>query len=322
MKKKLILLIMVVFVLPFGAQTIVSNLEDVPLPLDSFYNGSVGGSGFQSGNIFYPTAYDNSFQYWSSGFAVSNRKDSVTSGYTNLYSAKPSEGCLGSSTYAIAQNFAVAKLVGSSQQDSVYGFYVANSTYAYNSMRDGDAFAKKFGGSSGNDPDWFMLTVKKYFNGVLSFDSVYFYLADYRFSNNANDYILDSWQWVNCKNLGKADSLLFILSSSDVGQFGMNTPGFVAIDNITTKATFVGNNEVENVKIHLYPNPIQDLLTIQFDQSGKALFQLYDFSGKLIEDQEIFENNFKKDFSNLPSGSYLIKIISSDRTIAKSVFKY
>jgi hypothetical protein len=37
------------------------------------------------------------------------------------------------------------------------GVYVTNTTYAYNSMRDGDMFAKKFGGPTGNDPDWYKL---------------------------------------------------------------------------------------------------------------------------------------------------------------------
>ena len=54
-------------------------------------------------------------------------------------------------------------------------------------------FAKKFGGTTGNDPDFFKVTVKGYKGGVLTTDSVPFYLADFRFANNALDYIVDSW---------------------------------------------------------------------------------------------------------------------------------
>ena len=59
------------------------------------------------------------------------------------------------------------------------GMYVTNGTYAYLSMLNGDAYAKKFGGVSGNDPDWFKLTIRKWYNGILANDSVTFYLADY-----------------------------------------------------------------------------------------------------------------------------------------------
>ena len=36
---------------------------------------------------------------------------------------------------------------------------LTNTTFAALSMRDGDAFAKQFGGVSGDDPDWFLLTI-------------------------------------------------------------------------------------------------------------------------------------------------------------------
>ena len=39
------------------------------------------------------------------------------------------------------------------------GLYVTNNNYAYYSMLNGDAFAKKFGGGSSDDEDWFLLTI-------------------------------------------------------------------------------------------------------------------------------------------------------------------
>ncbi|MFN5181483.1 MAG: DUF4465 domain-containing protein [Bacteroidota bacterium] len=320
--RKIILCFSALFAVTFSAQTVVSTIDDYSLPTDSFYNGLSGGNGFQSGNIFYPTVYDSNFQYWASGFAASNMKDSATSGYLNVYSAKTASGCLGSSNYAIAQNYAVARFTGASQQDSVYGFYVTNSTYAYNSMRDGDAFAKKFGGLNGNDPDWFLLTVKKYFNGVLYNDSVYFYLADYRFSNNNNDYILDSWQWVNCKSLGKADSLLFVLSSSDIGQFGMNTPAFFAIDNLTTKATFVGMNEIESDDLKVFPNPFSDVLTFLNKSGNSSLsFELSDMSGRIILKDQFSGIDFKINVADLTKGIYLLTLQDDKNKFLKRIVK-
>ena len=66
-------------------------------------------------------------------------------------------------------------------------------------------------------------------------DSVIAVLADFRSNNSSEDYILKTWKWVNLLPLGDIDSLSFSYRSSDVGQFGMNTPGYFCMDNFTTK---------------------------------------------------------------------------------------
>ena len=163
-----------------------------------------------------------------------------------MYAARTADGYNGSSNYIVSQQNSLIKLTGNAVGKVVSGFYITNSTYAAISMRDGDMFSKKFGGISGNDADWFKLVIRKYFGGVLSTDSVEFYLADFRFQNNAQDYILTSWQWVDLTSLGNSDSLLFTLSSSDVGQWGMNTPAFFCIDNFTTSDAGVGIAAVDS----------------------------------------------------------------------------
>jgi hypothetical protein len=113
----------------------------------------------------------------------------------------------------------------------VQSVYVTNSTYAALSMRDGDSFSKQFGGDGGDEPDWFKLSVYGTdAGGSLLPQSVEFYLADYRFDA---DYIIDAWTLVDLSSLAGAKRLHFNLSSSDVGEFGMNTPATFAIDDIS-----------------------------------------------------------------------------------------
>jgi hypothetical protein len=66
---------------------------------------------------------------------------------------------------------------------------------------------------------------------------VHFYLADYRFEDNAEDYIVKTWEWFDLSSLGRADSLMCTLGSSDTGMFGMNTPAYFCVDNLTIKTT-------------------------------------------------------------------------------------
>jgi hypothetical protein len=116
---------------------------------------------------------------------------------------------------------------------TVNGFYVNNTTYAALDMLNGSGFSKKFGGVSGNDEDWFKLTVQGFDAGSSNLGSVDFYLADYRFADNGQDYILNDWTFVDLNGLGdNVSSLQFSLSSSDNGGWGMNTPSYFAIDDM------------------------------------------------------------------------------------------
>ncbi len=102
-------------------------------------------------------------------------------------------------------------------------------------MRYGDAFAKKFGGTTGNDPDFFQLTITGKNDAGQSIGSIEVYLADYRFANNQLDYIIDDWIQVDLSPIGMASFLEFSIASSDVGPFGIDTPAFFAVDEIVMR---------------------------------------------------------------------------------------
>lgn len=208
----------------------VIDFEDVALGAEGYYNGADGAGAFMSRGATFNNYYDNNFNFWS-GWAASRVVDTTTEGYDNQY-ASFAGGGRDSEQYGVAFNYdrgaAVIEL-----PFAPVGFWLTNTTYAGLSMRNGDSFAKKFGGASGNDPDWFKLTVYgKDVNGGQT-GSVQVYLADFRFDDNSLDYILDDWVWVDLTALGDARVLEFALDSSDVGQFGMNTPAYFAMDDLT-----------------------------------------------------------------------------------------
>ncbi len=103
-------------------------------------------------------------------------------------------------------------------------------------MRDGSAYFQgldKFGGASGNDPDWFLLSIRgRDGGGNLLPGEVAVYLADYRFGDNTKDFILDQWEYVDLSALSEARSLVFNMSSSRNNDLGIMTPTFFAIDRI------------------------------------------------------------------------------------------
>jgi len=207
----------------------------------AYWNGADGSGGFTSGDVWFTNQYTSSS--WS-GWAYSNTTDTTTPGYTNQFSAITGGGVDGSSNYGVAYisswNGDHAQLYfginSGNYEQTVLGAYITNTTYAYLSMKDGDQFAKKFGGDDGTDPDWFKLTIYGLDSDYKRMDNNYveFYLADYRFDDSSKDYIVDDWTWVDLRSLGPVYGLEFDLSSSDTGQYGMNTPAYFAMDNLTT----------------------------------------------------------------------------------------
>ena len=305
----------------------VSDFENLTLSANSSWDGS-DLSGSQSGNIFsaaftsgdaiFPNVFDSSYGgYWTGGFAFTNMTDSVTTGASNKFSAKAASGYNGSSQYAVAKSNSVIHLNGAAANNTVSGLYITNNTYAYNVMRDGNQFSKKFGGTTGNDPDWFKVTIWGYSGGNMTTDSVEFFLADYRFSNNAQDYRVKTWEWVDLTSLGNLDSVLFVLNSSDVGQWGMNTPEFFCIDNFngTAPSSIVENKTT--IDFEVYPNPSNGTVFINSTQDIDQL-TVYDLTGKeVLTDVNLVSGVHQLDVSTLNEGVYFVRLTSTGQISTK-----
>ena len=106
--------------------------------------------------------------------------------------------------------------------------YVTNSTYAYHAIKDHNdgngqyAMVKEWG-----EDDWFKLTITGY-NGSTETGHIDFLLAD-----GMN--IVNTWQKIDLSSLGEVTSISFSLSSTDNGSWGMNTPSYFCLDQLTVE---------------------------------------------------------------------------------------
>lgn len=326
MRKFTLLLTAFFAVASFAKAQTVATFDDLSLTgSDTFYiNYSMPGMdvGFSNGQAYFPCYYDTAWGgLWNGGFAYSNMTDSVTSGAGNKYSAKAGAGYGSSSKYAVcwcsdpATYAPISKIIlsDSAQGKNVTGFYVTNSTYAYNSMRDGDAFAKKFGGATGTDADWYMLTIKGYRSGSITTDSINFYLADYRFSSSDSDYIVKDWTWVNLNSLGHVDSLQLSLSSSDVGSFGMNTPAYFCIDNFTTNETSAGIATANTIAAKIYPIPANNTINVELNDATLEHYNIIDMSGKVVLSGMLTKGNTAIAIETLQAGNYQLQMFGNGK---------
>lgn len=204
-------------------------------------------------------AFKNSATNWGSmtswiGIAVSQQTDAETpGGLNNQFNSAAGGDVSGSGKYGVVYDansggmgmgpdYAITFTNKDYPQGRVVeGCYITNSTWATNSMKNGDSYAKKFGGETGNDKDYFILKATGYDAEGNETGNVDFFLADFRDENNTKDYIVEDWRWMDLTSLGQVSSVKFSMSSSNVGTYGMNTPAYFAIDNMNEKRLFLSN---------------------------------------------------------------------------------
>jgi hypothetical protein len=307
--KKMLLAVSVFCIQYTQAQTVVT-FDDLTLSPNSHWDGSDSTLGFTSNGVYFENSYDFDWDYWSGGFIYSNTTDVTTAGYLNDFSAYAGTGGNGSANYAVNYggtgiNFGTEKIVSSIQ--------LTNTTYSALSMLNGDSFGKVFGSVNNaqgnpdgtNGEDWFRLLIIGKDAQSISTDTVIFYLADYRFSNNSQDYIVNTWQTVDLSSLGEIQFLEFELQSSDEGGFGINTPAYFALDNITYGTASL--NELSLLNQEVYPNPTSGKLTLK---SANGTIKVFASSGEVVLEKTT-DGIQEIDLSNMQSGIYFIETSST-----------
>jgi len=279
-----------------------SSFEEKTLAPNSYYNGSDFAGDFTSGSAYFTNKYDSSFGGFWYGFSISNVKDSLTPGFMNQY-ASITGGGYASTNYGVLYGGGTIRLKDAAIGKATKGFYVTNNAFAYYDMKNGSAFSKKFGGATGNDPDYFYVTINAWKNGGEDADTtIDVYLADYRSTDNTKDYIQKTWKFVDLTAFGVVDSFAFNFESSDTGSFGINTPTYFCIDNFNDQSVGISQiNKLENITI--YPNPALSEINIMSNQIFDEI-TITDMNGKNC--LTTTERNI--DISALQNGMYIIQL--------------
>ena len=261
-----------------------ATFDDVALGANGYWQGESGDNEMFSGGWIFTNYYMPEYMFWG-GFTASNHTDLNQSGLSAQYTAATGAGYDGTTQYGVAYCMGVQTDVYASdgQAHTVTGCYVTNNLWAYQNMHDGDATATPFGGTTGNDPDWFKLTATgKNANGQ-TIGTAEFYLADYRFANNDEDYIINTWEWFDLTSLGAVHTISFSLSSSKNNSGGMITPAYFCLENFNGEAP-------------LPPTPPQDLPPYVVNPVDDVVFNEYpetitiNLDGVVTDDDDPDEN--------------------------------
>ncbi len=280
------------------------TFESFPLQNESYWKGNTDGThhryegGFEFSQY---VAYGGS--YWG-GISYSNKTNfSEAGGLNEQWTSATGAGADGSANYGVLYTMGTRTEIANLGTPTVLkGMRVTNNTYALTSMKNGDTFAKKFGGATGNDADWFKLTIKG-FNGTTPTGSIDFYLADFRFADNSKDYIVEDWRFVDLTSLGEVTKVQFTLSSSDTGAYGMNTPAYVCIDNFNMADTTTGltGNKAEQLHVKYLADK-----EISVNESG--VLKVFATDGKQVYGDSRYQAHTAVSLQHLAAGVYVVTL--------------
>lgn len=308
--KKIYFLTAISFATSFLSAQTTETFESFSLTPESYDNGSAGNGDF----VFNPLTLDNVYNdAWSSwtGFSISNVTDNTTPGSLNQYASFTGAG------YE-SVNYAVFYYEGGMQVNNeakIDSFKITNTTYAAISMRDGDTYAKQFGSVNGydgqpdgtNGEDYFRVWVIAEDATVSNKDSIEVYLADYRFADNNEDYILDEWMNIDLTSFAfDVNKVSFRMESSDNGAWGMNTPAYFAIDDVVCTNS-LAISEAEELNVSCYPSPFNNSLLIN-GLNGVVL--ITDSKGMVVYSSQINES-LNLETSTWENGVYFVKMETS-----------
>ena len=263
------------------AQLATATFEDIKIDAEESFWGNTtkeGENSWTSGGYTFGTYYSNAYGYdYYSNFIVSNNKNTDGTGYTKPYQSTAS-GAKNGNNYAVFYLETISSAsneVSLPEEATVSGFWVCNNTYAMHSVTNGDSFAKVFG-----QGDYFKLTMTGYdANGEVT-GTVDQMLVDCTVADNW--VCVKDWRWVDLTSLGNVKSIKFSMSSSDTGNFGINTPLYFCMDD------FGGIAPEKNTEYAKFvPNDATGINSIEADKFAPTV-KKYE-NGKLV----IYKNGRK-----------------------------
>ncbi len=217
-----------------NAVATVASFDDKNTGTNGYHKPGTGGSNAWTDNgMTFSMEEDLTYGYYWQGLTYSDVNDTTTAGFGNQY-AVYGDGLdrSDSGVYAVGyKGFSATPTVSFASAQTVNGFYANNTTYAALAILNGNGPATAF-----TTGDWFTLTIEGFDSGSTSQGTVDFSLADfasYSDGDNKEDFMVTDWTFVDLSGLGEnVSSIQFSLSSSDNGDWGMNTPSYFAMDDL------------------------------------------------------------------------------------------
>jgi hypothetical protein len=128
--------------------------------------------------------------------------------------------------------------------------------------------------------------------------------------------VIDNVQYMDTIPWPDADGNGYYLQLTDPG-----LDNAVAANWTASNEVFVAEQDIPaELDLQLYPNPVIDILSIQASADIEQI-SLFDMQGRLLVTAAVNNESYELDMSRFMKGTYIIRIITADRTYISKIIK-
>ena len=218
-----------------GAKPAIATFDDLALEPETAWYGKRESEGYDhrkftyySGSYSFPCEYAPSILTWG-GVAYSNQtKTTFSSLFPDQFNSVVGHGVNGSKNYAVAYAYGQHKVEVRATHAGpavIPGTFVTNTAWVKEVTQKGTGM--------GDEPHApfhkgdYLLLIASNNKG----QSIEFPLVDYRSSNDAEHYVIDSWQWLDLSALGETESVIFSMKGTRIANGGTTIPAYFCLDD-------------------------------------------------------------------------------------------
>lgn len=218
-----------------GAKPAIATFDDLALDPETAWYGKRESEGhdhrkftYYSGSYSFPCEYAPSILTWG-GVAYSNQtKTTFNSLFPDQFNSVVGHGVNGSKNYAVAYAYGqhtVEVRATHAGPAVIPGTFVTNTAWVKEVTQKGTGM--------GDEPHApfhkgdYLLLIASNNKG----QSIEFPLVDYRSSNDAEHYVIDSWQWLDLSALGETESVIFSMKGTRIANGGTTIPAYFCLDD-------------------------------------------------------------------------------------------
>ena len=218
-----------------GAKPAIATFDDLALEPETAWYGKRESEGhdhrkftYYSGSYSFPCEYAPSLFTWG-GVAYSNQtKTTFSSLFPDQFNSVVGHGVNGSKNYAVAYAYGqhtVEVRATHAGPAVIPGTFVTNTAWVKEVTQKGTGM--------GDEPHTpfhkgdYLLLIASNNKG----QSIEFPLVDYRSSNDAEHYVIDSWQWLDLSALGETESVIFSMKGTRIANGGTTIPAYFCLDD-------------------------------------------------------------------------------------------
>ncbi len=205
-------------------------VDDVEPNVESFETQFEGDYhyGYETDNLTFEHFYNEEFGYWG-GFALTRKFDTDAANglFENqyaVYNASASEGDGALIYYYDSYNEPCDIVLKDATMLTSVRLNLTTYTYASITDEDINSYARIFA------DDDYLKVVFTAMSADEALDSVECYVVDYR---DGKRFVATNWDIYDLRSLGKGyDAVRVTIETTDVGEYGANTPLYIAIDEL------------------------------------------------------------------------------------------